>query len=70
MASGFTVRETIERSPREVWDYLTNFGNAKKCMTGVEEMTQITQGPLEMGTLFRFKARGKEHESEVTALEA
>ena len=69
MAGGFTVRETIKRSPQEVWDYLTDFGNAKKWMTGVEEMTQITQGPLEMGTLFRFKARGKEHESEVTALE-
>ncbi len=38
-------------------------------MTGVEEMTPLTQGPIEVGTRFRFKARGKEHESEVTALE-
>ncbi len=30
MAGGFTVRETIKRSPQEVWGYLTDFGNAKK----------------------------------------
>ncbi len=69
MAGGFTVRETIKRSPQEVWGYLTDFGNAKKWMTGVEEMTPLIQGPIEVGTRFRFKARGKEHESEVTALE-
>jgi len=67
MAGGFTVKESIERSPEEVWAYLTDFGNAKKWMTGVEEMSQINQGPIEVGTRFRFKARGKERESEVTA---
>ncbi len=69
MAGGFSVKESIERSPDEVWTYLTDFGNPKKWMTGAEEMTQITQGPMGMGTLFRFKARGKEHESEITAWE-
>ena len=51
-----------------MWGYLTDFGNAKKWMTGVEEMTPLTQGPIEVGTRFRFKARGKDRESEVTAL--
>ena len=69
MTGGFTVRETSERSPQEVWGYLTDFGNAKKWMTGVEEMIPLTQGPIEVGARFRFKARGKERESYVMALE-
>ena len=69
MTGGFTVKEIIERSPQEVWGYLTDFGNAKKWMTGVEDMAPITQGPLRVGTRFRFTARGKERESHVTALE-
>ncbi len=32
-------------------------------------MTQTPQGPLEIGSTFRFKARGKEHETRVTAFE-
>ncbi len=69
MASGFRVTETIERPPEQVWVYLTDFSHAREWMTGVEEMSQINQGPIEVGPRFRFKARGKERESEVTALE-
>ncbi len=52
-----------------MWAYLTDFRNAKEWMRGIEGMTQTTQGPLEIGTTFRFKARGKEHETRVTAFE-
>ena len=69
MADGFNVKETIGRPPEEVWAYLTDFSHVKEWMTGVEEMTQITQGPLNVGSRFRFKARGKARESEVTAWE-
>lgn len=69
MAEGFTVVETIERSPEDVWAYLTDFSHAKQWMTGVEEMTKVTQGSIKLGTCFRFKSRGKERESHVTAFE-
>ncbi len=69
MADGFCVKEIIEHPPEDVWAYLTDFSHAKEWMTGVDEMTQITQGPIKIGTRFRFKARGKERESHVTALE-
>ena len=69
MADGFSVKETIEHPPEDVWAYLTDFSHAEEWMTGVAEMTQITQGPIGVGTRFRFKARGKERESHVTALE-
>ena len=69
MAGGFSVKETIERPPEQVWVYLTDFSHAREWMTGVEEMSQINQGPIVVGSRFRFKARGKERESEITALE-
>lgn len=69
MANGFSVKETINRSTGEVWAYLTDFSHAPKWMTGVEEMTQITRGSLGVGTRFKFTARGKEHETEITSLE-
>lgn len=69
MAEGFSVGETIDRRLEDVWAYLTDFSHAKHWMTGVEEMTQLTQGPIELGTRFRFKSRGRERESHVTALE-
>ncbi len=69
MPDGFGVKETIAHPPRDVWAYLTDFRNAKEWMRGIEGMTQTTQGPLKIGTTFRFKARGKEHETRVTAFE-
>ena len=69
MPNGFSVTERIDHSPAEVWAYLTNFHNAKDWMKGVEAMTQKTEGPMEIGTRFSFKARGKERETRVTALE-
>ncbi len=69
MADGFTVKDTIAATPQEVWDYLTDFSNAKAWMTGVDDMTQVTQGPLEVGTRYEFKSRGKTRESHVSALD-
>lgn len=69
MSEGFRVEETIDLRPEIVWDYLTDFGHAKQWMTGVDEMTQLTQGAVEVGTRLKFKSRGKERESRVTAFE-
>lgn len=69
MAGGFAVRETIERSPEDVWAYLTDFANAHAWMTAVDAMTHTTDGPLRVGTRFKFHARGRERETEVTALD-
>ena len=69
MAGGFTAREFVERSPQEVWAYLTDFSNAQKWMTGVEAMAPITADPIQVGTRLRFTSRGKQRESEITALE-
>ena len=69
MADGFIVKENMAATPTEVWAYLTDFRNAKEWMTSIEGMTQTTRGPIEIGTHFRFKARGKEHDTRVTALD-
>jgi len=67
MADGFHVTERIAEPPEKVWAYLTDFGNATAWMTGIDDMTQATEGPVEIGTTFSFKSRGKERESRVTA---
>ncbi|MCP4327238.1 MAG: hypothetical protein GY791_02215 [Alphaproteobacteria bacterium] len=69
MADGFTVTETIAAPPAEVWDFLTNFRHAQDWMTGIDDMTQTTPGPLEVGTHLEFRARGKMRQSRVTALD-
>ena len=69
MSKGFNVMERIDRSPEEVWAYLTDFRNAKDWMTGIENLAAKGGGPLELGTRLSFTARGKERETRVTAFE-
>ena len=68
MANGFTVHETLDHAPADVWSYLTDFSNAPEWMAGIGAFTQITENPLEIGTRFGFQARGKQRETRVTAL--
>ena len=69
MADGFTVTETLDHAPADVWACLTDFANASQWMTGIGDFIQITPGPLGIGTQLRFKARGKERETRVTAFD-
>ena len=69
MPAGFSVTQKIERPPAVVWAYLTDFQKARDWMTGVEAMTQTAEGPLEIGTRFTFRSRGKQRETRVTALD-
>ena len=68
--AGFSVSEHLRFPPSEVWDYLTDFRNAKEWMTGVDCLTKEGNGPLEVGTRLRFRARGKERSSQVSMLVA
>ena len=68
MARGFSVTETIKRPSAEVWAYLIDFNNhASDWMDGIDDMIQLTPGKIEIGTGFNFNARGKMHQTEVTA---
>ncbi len=67
MTRGFRVSEKIDRPAHEVWAFLTDFENAEKWMTGVGHMRPVTAGPLKLGSRFKFRARGRERESEITA---
>ena len=69
MADGFAVTERIADTSANVWAYLTDFANAGAWMADVADMTQFTEGPLEIGTRFRFVSRGKERETRVTAMD-
>ena len=70
MSKGFSVKETIDQPKAVVWDFLTDFNKADKWMTGVDQMKQISDGPIKTGTRLSFVARGKERETRVTALDS
>ena len=67
--AGFSAKEHLPFPPKVVWDYLTDFRNAKEWMAGIDGMTQDDEGPLDVGTQLRFNARGKERSSQVTEFE-
>ena len=46
---GFTVSETLNCAPADVWAYLVEFGRAPEWVAGIADFTQITPSPLEIG---------------------
>ena len=70
MANGFRVDQFIPASPDVVWRHLTDFENAGKWMPGVDGLARIDDGPLAVGSILKFNARGKVHESRISALVA
>lgn len=69
MANGFTVKEIISSSPDKVWRTLTDFNHAHKWMRSIDRMSRPADGVLEIGTILKFRSRGKDRETRVTALE-
>lgn len=68
MTLAFSTRRSVPSSPADVWAVLTDWGRAGEWLPGVEGMR--AEGPLAVGTVLRFTARGKERTSTITALEA
>ena len=64
---GFTLNEHINRSPEEVFAFISNLENASKIMESVVENIKLTEGPMRVGTRFRETRmmNGKEEQSEL-----
>lgn len=67
MNTAFTDEQTIAAPPEAVWARLTDWTGAPHWMPGVESMR--TDGPLAVGTVLHFAARGKPRTSTVTAVD-
>jgi carbon monoxide dehydrogenase subunit G len=67
MRAAFTDEQEITAAPEAVWAALTDWAAAPQWMPGVESMR--ADGPLAIGTVLTFTARGKERTSIVAALE-
>lgn len=63
-----SVEERINRPAQEVWEALTDWGNAHKWMPGVDEMS--ADGETAAGTNLTFRARGTDRSSVVVHCEA
>ena len=67
MKTAFTDEQSIAAPADAVWTRLTDWSGAPNWMPGVESMR--ADGPLAVGTVLRFVARGKERTSTITALD-
>ena len=65
--SGFKMNEWIARSPKEVFDFITDSNNAPKVVSSVMNMVKLTEGPARVGTRYREtrSMNGKEHHTEL-----
>lgn len=69
--SGFTKKEWIARTPKEVFDFITASDNAPKIVSSVKSMVKLTDGPLRVGTKY-LETRvmnGKDHQTELEVIE-
>jgi uncharacterized protein YndB with AHSA1/START domain len=62
----FATRRSIDRPAEEVWRRLTDWNRAAGWL-GVDGVR--ADGPTAVGTRLAFRTRGKEHTSEITAVQ-
>ncbi len=51
--NGFELNEYIARSPKEVFEVLSNPTRATEFLDNIKESKQLTDGPIAVGTKFR-----------------
>ena len=63
-----TVERTFEvaRSPEVVVDYLKDFAHAEEWDPGTKSCSQVTDGPVEVGTQWHNVSELKGHQTELT----
>lgn len=67
MTQAFASEVTIARSPEDVWTALTDWEQAHQWMKGVE--STIGNGATTVGTVLTFRARGKDRQTTIAAVE-
>lgn len=65
--AGFEMQAWIDRSPQEVFDFITDPTNAPRVVSSVTRMEQITPGPIGVGTRYHETRlmNGKEAQAEL-----
>jgi uncharacterized protein YndB with AHSA1/START domain len=71
--AGFSLREWISRSPKEVFDFITSSDNAPKVVQSVKTMVKLTEGSVRVGTRYHetrlMNGNEQDAELEVTSYE-
>lgn len=68
MTLAFQDRRILPVTPDVVWATLTDWTRGPEWLPGVTSMR--AEGPLAVGTVLRFTARGSERSSRITAVDA
>jgi uncharacterized protein YndB with AHSA1/START domain len=65
--SGFNMTEWIARSPKEVFDFITDSENAPKIAPNIKSMVKLTESSVGVGTRYRETRlmNGKEEQTEL-----
>lgn len=65
------MNEWIARSPKEVFDFITDSTNAAKVVPSVQSMTKLTEGSIGVGTRYRETRlmNGREAHAELEIIE-
>jgi len=65
--AGFNMTEWIDRSPKEVFDFITASENAPKVAPNIKSMVKLTEGTVGVGTRYRETRlmNGKEAQTEL-----
>lgn len=69
MSNDFTDRQIIDKPLEDVWAFLTDFKEAKRWMTGINEMRLLEDREPTLGSELVFYVRKIERFSRVTAWE-
>jgi uncharacterized protein YndB with AHSA1/START domain len=65
------MSEFINRSPQEVFDFITDSDHAPKVGGSITSMVKLSEGPVGVGTRYRETRlmKGEEHEAELEVVE-
>lgn len=63
--AGFHASEYIDRSPEEVFAYITDLDNALSWLPAVTRLDRITEGPMAAGTRYRETRQVGDREGQV-----
>jgi len=65
LLAGFSANEYIDRSPEEVFAYITDLDNALSWLPAVTRLDRITDGPMAVGARYREVRQVGDREGQV-----
>ena len=66
MTIKFSITTVIARQPADVWDFITDFGNAPAWMPGISRVEQLDEGEPGRGSTLLLELKGSSFQQQVS----